>query len=95
MKLLTILSLVFSFSALAKHERLIDECRDAGTRAVVQRAQEMNVSIDQERIYECGVDARILNPFKYVWFCADALEGDEVVSVLTVKIPRNVCVKYQ
>lgn len=94
MKMILITSLLLSsLTALADSSKLVEQCRPAGVRKIIGMAESSNLQVSEDDIVECGIDNRSLNPYKYVWFCAEATgeAGSIRLSVMTQKGPFKKC----
>lgn len=79
---------IFSFSASSfamSTERLIRLCQPAGIEKLKFQAERLGSSLDRKSVRECGVDNRMFNPSKYVWFCGKTVSGKKLESELTQK----------
>jgi nicotinamidase-related amidase len=78
--LFTVVLFTLSLSSFANTAKLIEACRSAGVEKILLQDSHINPA----SVKECGVDSRVLNPSKYVWFCAKNSQG-KTITVLTQK----------
>jgi hypothetical protein len=93
MKILITLSIMtFSFSSFAiSNSKLVNACKPAGITKLQAQAKAKGLEVRAEDVKECGIDNRLLNPVKYVWFCATTTDGSEKITKLTQKAPFKPC----
>ncbi len=91
----TIIALVilsFSSSSFAiSNSKLVNACKPAGIAKIQADAQTKGVDVNAEAVKECGIDNRLLNPSKYVWFCATSTDGTQKFNHITQKPALKPC----
>ncbi|WPU64179.1 hypothetical protein [Peredibacter starrii] len=88
------LALTFSVSSFAKHEKLIKACEGAAIDILQERAEKLGDEMIVESIKVDEVDARALNPFKYVWFKGNTVKTGEEIILLMQKPIGGECRAY-
>lgn len=77
---------LFSTSTFAIGDGLlIKACHKAGVKKLQAQARYHNLRLDMSTLRTCGIDNRLLNPSKYVWFCATSTGGEKRFQALTQK----------
>lgn len=88
------LVLTFSVSSFAKNEALIKACKEPAAQIMKEAAEYIGEELDMETVRVDEVDARVLNPLKYVWFKANTVGTNEEFSVVMVKPLGKDCIVY-
>ena len=76
-----------------KHKKLVNACRTVGIAKLRDIAKANNYKIREESIHVSEVDARLLNPWKYVWWTAqfETPSGIQEFNQITQKPPLQKC----
>lgn len=75
-------------------DNLVKRCLPAAKGKLAAQAQTLDAQLDIETLHVTGIDNRLGNPYKYVWFACEAVKpsGERVIlKTMTQKPPFAKC----